>query len=96
MISDEELSRWFPDAMRRLYWDGIAEVPWTLDERQMGEFLSHVKQRPTYPGHVIVHGDGKPRTWEESQALEVTTYDMETVVTAPHFFEWALDRKSVV
>ncbi len=90
MISQEQLQSWFPDALKSLYWHGIAELPWRMEEHHVAAFVRHLKKRPVYPGHVIVHGDRKPRSFEEGRSLETCCYEMESVVTAPYFFEWAL------
>lgn len=90
MISDEELTGWFPTAMKSLYWEGIVELPWKLSPEQVSDFVNHLKSRPVYSGHVIVHGDRQPIAFEHSKHMEAACYEMESVVTAPHFFEWAL------
>jgi hypothetical protein len=90
MITDEELTGWFPEAMKSLYWSGISELPWKLSSEQVSEFVNHLKTRPVFGGHVIVHGDGVPIDFAHSAHMEAASYEMESVVTAPHFFEWAL------
>ena len=77
------------DYAQTLYWEGIAKLPWSLSPTQVREFREHLLTYPVYQGHVKSQGDGVPKSFHESDA-ETLSYDMESVLTAPHFLEFAL------
>jgi len=72
-----------------LYWEGIIKLPWSLSPPKVEEFRHHLLRHPVYQGHVKSQGDGVPRSFDESTS-ETLSYDMESVLTAPHFLEFAL------
>lgn len=90
LIPPDEIDGWAGDALRKLYWDGIVQLPWRWEPHAIAAFTAHLKSQPIYPGHVPSHGDGAPRPWAAGLTLPIASHTMDATVTAPHFMDYAL------
>lgn len=90
IINQSEIEGWQDDALRKLYWDGIVKLPWVWPSAAVAEYRGHMKSRPLYRGHVKAQGDGVARSWDDAVQFEVLSYEMKDAISAPHFFDFAI------
>lgn len=91
-IDPSSIQTWSVGALDELKRNGVVRLPWTWPPSHVEEFTRYLKQRPVYTGHVVhaAEGDQVPRRWDEAQDYELLCYRMDDPVSAPHFFEFAI------
>jgi hypothetical protein len=90
IFNHTEIDTWGEQSLPILKKDGIVRLPWVWPEHEIKSHTDYLQSRPVYPGHVWNKGDGKPRQWSDAQQIEVLSYRTEDTITAPYFFEWAV------
>ena len=71
--------------------DGIAVLREHLSNRQMLEIRQYLKGSACYGAHVKAQSDGVAHWFHDArEKFEVWCHDMQTIVTCPHVWEFAL------